>query len=44
MSQAVLIVNDEPNVLDGLTRILYKEFYQKLTANTTKDGAITLAA
>ena len=44
MSYAVLLVNDEPSVLDGLTRVLHKECYQKLTAKTTKEGAMTFAA
>lgn len=43
MSHVVLIVNDGANVLSGLTRVLHKEFYQTLTANSTKEGAETLA-
>ncbi len=39
MSHTVLLVDDEPNVLDGLTRVLRKEPYQILTANSAEDAA-----
>lgn len=39
MSHTVLLVDDEPNVLSGLTRLLRKEPYGILTANTAEEAA-----
>jgi two-component system probable response regulator PhcQ len=39
MSRTVLLVDDEPNVLAGLTRVLRKEPYEILTAPTAEDAA-----
>jgi len=39
MSHTVLLVDDEPNVLSGLTRLLHKESYEILTANTAEEAA-----
>ncbi|MEE9296477.1 MAG: response regulator [Phycisphaerae bacterium] len=43
MSHTVLLVDDEPNVLDGLTRVLRKESYKILTANSAEEAAGFLA-
>ena len=42
MSHTVLLVDDEPNVLDGLTRVLRKEPYQILTGNSAEEAAALL--
>ncbi len=42
MSHTVLLVDDEPNVLDGLTRVLRKEPYEILTANSAEEAATFL--
>ena len=42
MSHTVLLVDDEPNVLDGLTRVLRKEPYEILTANSAEEAATLL--
>lgn len=42
MSRTVLLVDDEPNVLAGLTRVLHKEAYTILTANTAEEAARVL--
>ena len=39
MSHTVLFVDDEPNVLAGLTRLLRKESYEILTAATAEEAA-----
>ena len=39
MNHTVLLVDDEPNVLDGLTRVLRKEPYKILTANSAEEAA-----
>ncbi len=39
MSYTVLLVDDEPHVLTGLTRVLHKESYQILTANSAEEAA-----
>jgi len=39
MSHTVLLVDDEPNVLTGLTRVLHKESYKILTANSAEEAA-----
>ncbi len=39
MTHTVLLVDDEPNVLNGLIRILHKEPYEILTANTAEEAA-----
>ncbi|MBU0719280.1 MAG: response regulator [Planctomycetes bacterium] len=39
MRHAVLLIDDEPNVLDGLTRVLRKEPYEILTANSAEEAA-----
>ncbi len=39
MNHTVLLVDDEPNVLDGLTRVLRKESYEILTANSAEEAA-----
>lgn len=39
MSHTVLLVDDEPNVLEGLTRVLRKESYDILTANSAEEAA-----
>lgn len=39
MSHTVLLVDDEPSILSGLTRLLRKESYQILTANTAEEAA-----
>ena len=39
MSHTVLLVDDEPNVLEGLTRVLRKEPYEILTANAADEAA-----
>ena len=46
MSHTVLLVDDEPNVLEGLTRVLLKEPYEILTANAAvhDDVAAAVAA
>jgi len=38
MSHTVLMVDDEPNVLSGLTRVLRKEAYKILTANSAEEA------
>jgi len=38
MSHTVLLVDDEPNVLRGLTRVLHREAYQILTANSAEEA------
>jgi len=42
ISHTVLLVDDEPNVLDGLTRVLRKEPYEILTANSAEEAATLL--
>lgn len=42
MSHTVLLVDDEPNVLDALTRVLRKEPYEILTANSAEEAATLL--
>ena len=42
MSHTVLLVDDEPNVLDGLTRALRKEPYQIVTSNSAEEAAALL--
>ncbi|MGB9624214.1 MAG: response regulator, partial [Phycisphaerae bacterium] len=42
MSRTVLLVDDEPNVLAGLTRVLHKEAYTILTAHTAEEAARVL--
>ena len=39
MSHTVLLIDDEPNVLDGLRRVLRKESYDILTANSAEEAA-----
>lgn len=39
MSHTVLLIDDEPNVLDGLTRSLHKEPYEIVTANSAEEAA-----
>ena len=39
MTHTVLLVDDEPNVLEGLTRALHKEAYETLTANSAEEAA-----
>ena len=39
MSHTVLLVDDEPNVVDGLTCVLRKESYDILTANSAEEAA-----
>jgi len=39
MTHTVLLVDDEPNVLNGLIRILHKEPYELLTANSAEEAA-----
>jgi two-component system probable response regulator PhcQ len=39
MSHTVLLVDDEPHVLSGLTRTLHKESYTILTANSAEEAA-----
>ncbi|MFH1749250.1 MAG: response regulator [Planctomycetota bacterium] len=39
MSHTVLLLDDEPNVLAGLTRVLRKESYEILTANSAVEAA-----
>lgn len=39
MTHTVLLVDDEPNVLEGLTRVLRKEPYEILTANSAEEAA-----
>ncbi len=39
MSHTILLVDDEPNVLEGLTRALRKELYEILTANSVEEAA-----
>ena len=39
MSHTVLLVDDEPNVLEGLSRALHKESYEILTANSAEQAA-----
>lgn len=39
MTHTVLLVDDEPNVLEGLTRVLHKESYKVLTANSAEEAA-----
>lgn len=43
MNHTVLLVDDEPNILSGLTRLLHKEPYTILTANTAEQAAAVLA-
>jgi len=42
MSHTVLLVDDEPHVLEGLTRVLRKEPYEILTANSAVAAAEVL--
>jgi DNA-binding NtrC family response regulator len=42
MSHTVLLVDDEPNILDGLIRVLRKEPYEILTAGNTEEAAEVL--
>ncbi len=44
MPHTVLLVDDDPSVLSGLTRILHKEPYTILTAATAEEAAGTLLA
>ena len=39
MSHTVLLVDDEPNVVEGLVRVLHKESYEILTANSAEQAA-----
>jgi two-component system probable response regulator PhcQ len=39
MSHTVLLVDDEAHVLTGLTRVLHKEAYEILTANSAEEAA-----
>ncbi len=39
MSHTILLVDDEPNILEGLTRALHKEPYEILTANSAEEAA-----
>ncbi|MBN2560062.1 MAG: response regulator [Phycisphaerae bacterium] len=39
MIHTILLVDDEPNILEGLTRVLRKEPYQILTANSAEEAA-----
>jgi two-component system probable response regulator PhcQ len=39
MSHTILLVDDEPNVLDGLRRTLHKEPYEILTATSVVEAA-----
>ena len=42
MSHTILLVDDEANVLEGLTRLLHKEPYVIRTANTAEEAAVLL--
>jgi two-component system, probable response regulator PhcQ len=42
MTHTVLLVDDDPNVLDGLRRLLHREPYRILTAGTAEEAARTL--
>jgi len=42
MSHTVLLVDDEPNVLAGLARVLHKESYTILTAQSAEEAARVL--
>lgn len=42
MSHTILLVDDEPNVLEGLSRALHKESYEILTANSAEQAAEVL--
>jgi len=42
MSRTVLLVDDEPNVLAGLARVLHKESYTILTAQSAEEAARVL--
>jgi DNA-binding NtrC family response regulator len=44
MTHTVLLIDDEPNVLSGLKRVLHKEPYTILTAATAEEAAQILAA
>lgn len=39
MSHTVLLIDDEPNILSGLSRVLHKEPYNLLTANSAEEAA-----
>jgi two-component system, probable response regulator PhcQ len=39
MRHTVLLIDDEPNVLEGLTRVLRNEAYDILTANSAEEAA-----
>ncbi len=43
MPHKILLVDDVPQVIEGLKRALHKEPYQVLTANSAKDGLEILA-
>ncbi|MBU0595074.1 response regulator, partial [Candidatus Bipolaricaulota bacterium] len=42
MTHTVLLVDDEPNIIAGLIRVLHKEAYTLLTANTAEEAAQVL--
>ncbi len=42
MSHTLLLVDDDPNILSGLARVLHKEPYTILTANTAEQAAALL--
>jgi DNA-binding NtrC family response regulator len=44
MDHTILLVDDEPHVLEGLKRVLHKEPYRILTANTAEEAAELLEA
>jgi len=44
MAHTVLLVDDDPHVLEGLTRLLRKESYKILTAGSAEEGARLLAS
>ena len=44
MSHTVLLVDDEPNVLEGLSRALHRESYEILTAGSAEQAAAVLDA
>lgn len=39
MSHTILLVDDESNVLEGLVRVLHKESYEIMTANSAEEAA-----
>ncbi|MCL4693651.1 MAG: response regulator [Candidatus Hydrogenedentes bacterium] len=44
MTHRILIVDDEPRVLDGLKRVFRREPYEVLTANSAEEGLRVLAS